>query len=249
MTDYYLWLDTETTGLNPDDLTVLEFGWTVTDASFRQLTPLRSRISALHTSALPVVPEQIVSGNFGWSDPIKVDQVVRDMHNHSGLRAQWLSTPSFRLVKEISDFDRLLLDDLWSAGWQGKDPVYLAGAGISHFDRPVIDSLEALTIEGRDVLHYRAADVSSAIQILGVSAPKDEEALAELVSRTVALTGADELDLLVLKVDPSTDSLAQYRGDDVYAVNTNNLINHRAASDVAYALVVARCLRALIQPS
>lgn len=254
MADFLLWLDFETTGLDPADVTVLEVGWTVTDANLQQLTPLRSRITALPTGGTAVVPTNATTrgGGYGWAHGLQVEQVVRDMHKESKLYYDWLATPPFRVIDEVGDFDRLLLDDLWSAGWKGKDSVFLAGAGVSHYDRLVIDQLGALRLDEKPVLHYRAADISAAIQVMGVPAPKDAGALVELAGRCARLPGSEwtESALLKLDVDASCAALVSPNvpGDEWSLLNPKSLVDHRAASDVAYALVVARCLRALVRP-
>lgn len=234
MADYFVWLDFETTGLDPLSLTVLEMGWTVTDDRLRQLTPLRSRFVALtFRGRAPVLP---VSG--GWSGGL--DPIVVEMHESSGLHAEWLACPRGELVTASSGIDELLLGDLRKAGfvdWD-EDRAFLAGAGVSHFDASVLSALDCKIV---DELHYRAADVSCALLTLGFPAVRSVDALAALCERVAA----GDSELLASLSDVTAERRAQGSSGPP-AGPLGGLRGHRAADDVAFALVVARCLRRLV---
>jgi len=111
---YLLWLDLETTGLDPATTSVLEVWWELTDWS---LAPVASAHGVRHAS---------------WGDgTAPMDDVVRDMHTKSGLidacvtpsGAHDVGTAMYRLVGLLLDIG---------------EPVALAGSGVAHFDRLVL---------------------------------------------------------------------------------------------------------------
>lgn len=241
MSEFFLFLDFETTGLDFDNLTVLETAWTVTDSQLQQRSPLRSRLTALSTSyEAPNVPLRS-GGDWGWTR--EIPRVVRDMHTLSGLKSEWLAAHELSILRRIADLDRLIVDDLLRSGVGKDDTVYIAGAGVSHFDRRVLDHLgSGLVVGDGALLHYRAADVSSAITLLGVEPLQKPRDLDAFVLRCTAQIPV----IRALVTDESTASLTDWDGETVGQVNQAKLVAHRAASDVAMALVQARVLRSLV---
>lgn len=232
--DLFLFLDFETTSLDPMTTTVLEIGWTVTGPDLVQRTPLRSRFAAL--TAASMRPAVVPGDRTGWAE---VAQVVRDMHRESGLVDEWRSAPELSRLTQVADLSRVLVDDLLAAGWVGgkRDIVYLAGAGVSHYDQAVIGALGALRKPSLEpILHYRTADSSVAATLLGVEMPKTPYELGTLVDKYAA-PGVLDLD-----TDGTTRRLAFPDG----TINVAELRNHRAADDVAFSLVFARCLRGMV---
>ncbi len=248
MSEFYLFFDLETTGLDPHALTVLEAAWTFTGSDLRQRTPLRSRLCGIATDDVPATVPVLSGGYAGWSREIS-HKVVQDMHRDSRLHRDWLDAPEFSILRTVEDLDRLLFDDLARSGWRKGDVVHLAGAGISHFDRPVLDALlSKFAVAPSPVLHYRAADVSSAVTLLGIASPKTGEDLSSLAIRVAErkshpFSVASFRELLT---DESTSVLQRWGTDqeDTGQMNSANLVPHRAAPDVAFSLMLARILRA-----
>lgn len=270
MTDYLLWLDTETTGLDLYGTTVLEVAWTLTGTDLVQVTPLRRSMCAIRAtkealatelfgsgfgsgwtavrqrmgSDRPVIPlyaaDQANQGKLQpWSEPI--DQFVADMHEKSGLRHEWLSTDVQDILTEAVDLDAELLADLAQVRFNpDEDTVAIAGAGVGHFDLPLLRNLQLSVVRS---LHYRPADVSSAISVLGLKPIKTNDALFQLVRRVAGLPEEGE-QLLALDVDDSVTDLQVLKsmtGPDSAVIHS--FTDHRAASDVAFSLILARCLR------
>lgn len=238
MTDYYLWFDAETSDLNLADLTVFEAGWTVTDAQLQQLTPLRSALLNIPTG--PDLP------TLHWPADL-LPEVVADMHEASGLRAEWEAAST--LVDSVEGLDALLQKDLASARCGEEDKLFLAGAGVGHYDHPLLGVLGS-SIHPK--LHYRSADVSSALQVFGLPAPKSPKQLERLWEAVEDPGGyaEDAMELLELAVDASTSRLTTVipsgylEGSE--RLDFGAVREHRAADDVAFALVVARCYRAFM---
>lgn len=104
----YLFIDLETTGLNPQTDHVLEIGWCLTDDKFRSITDVRSEIVTTSRFELEGMP----------------DEVVR-MHTESSL------------LNDMFDGETLLIDDIADmilmdiTGLEG--PIVVAGFSV-HFD-------------------------------------------------------------------------------------------------------------------
>ena len=236
MSEFLLWADFETTGLDVNDLTALEVSWTVTNADLVQLTPLRSRFCAIATGRTGLIEPTTAGPHFVWSNGAEVRQVVTSMHRMSGLMKEWLAAPEFARLRTPSDLERLVHDDLAAAGVVTTDKVYLAGAGVSHFDALLLKAMGVLSL-----LHYRQADVSSAITLLGIDAPKNPEELEKLVADVVP-GGSDPAHFWRLQTDHTTSGLV---GKEL--IVPGHLVEHRAAPDVAFSLVLARVLRAMVR--
>lgn len=270
MSDYLLWFDAETTGLDLYDTTVLEAAWTLTGTDLVQVTPLRRSFAAIRAtketaaevlfgsgfatgwsavrhrmgSDRPVVPlaidHQAERGHLQpWSE--RLPQVVAEMHRKSGLRAEWLDAAAAGILTEPLELDAELLADLAQVRFDpDKDSVAIAGAGVGHFDFPLLRNLK-LSVAER--LHYRPADVSSAISVLGIKPPKTSEALLQLIARVSDLPEIDEM-LAELDVDDSvTDFRVVRRPEGGAYADPMTFTEHRAASDVAFSLILARCMR------
>ena len=118
---YLLWLDVETTGLDPTSDRILEAAWILTefDHPYREVRPLRSVVLRHH-----------------WEPPLRswLDPVVLAMHERSGLLAE-IEEPTSG--KEHVDLNALsgIVEDL-SFDWpttERDERVVLAGNSV-HFD-------------------------------------------------------------------------------------------------------------------
>jgi hypothetical protein len=241
--DLFLWLDFETTGLDPDADTVLECAWCFTTSELSMVTPLRSRYTNLlprrGAEALPAFQGRLV-------DWINLKPVVRDMHHASGLRDQWLSAPHTSRLGHAAELHRLIADDFEEAADQissttDKCRIVLCGRGVSHFDNRV---LAAHRVMGFDMVDdpnpmfkvaYFQHDVSVAARVLGIQTPVLQYGLNGQPFEVVACQ-AGVID------DVCTHLLKDALGPGEF--NLATLVAHRAADDVVEALVTARLLRA-----
>jgi hypothetical protein len=163
-------IDLETTGLDPDTLTVLEAAWCVTDLNGTQRTPLRQRFCQISVSELPCYPDHIslstpsLAGT--WINQHTCDPYALNMARESGLYDDWLACPATEVVRTSAELARLLIDDLVSncdmgernpqwhplavrhpdaepiAPWlREPERIYLGGMGVAQFDQPVLREL------------------------------------------------------------------------------------------------------------
>lgn len=139
----YLWLDLETTGLDPTKHRILEFAVIVTGADLRTIEQaggvLRFDLDAWDR----VAPAE----HFGV-----IDDFVRDMHKKNGL---WDACQDGLITPEaMQEFLLGLVDD--NAPWADGKPI-LAGS-TPHFDRSFLRE-HCPELDAK--LHYRHFDVST----------------------------------------------------------------------------------------
>jgi oligoribonuclease (3'-5' exoribonuclease) len=218
-----VWLDFETSGLDTDRDTVIEAGWTITNSSLTQKTPLRSRLCAFVPLPHPQFdPTPITPDSPEWYE--NVNEYVISMHARSGLAQEFDNTNHYRVLHSFDMLDRLILDDLFSVGWTGDDKIVLAGSGLAAFDRKIL-------IAGRSrlqsVSHYRAMDVSVAYETVGIEVPKTLEQMQAVFAKWPAVSGV-------------------WRDDDSWLLPDDLDPLHRADTDVAASIMLARALRSRI---
>jgi oligoribonuclease len=109
-----LWIDLETTGLNPDNGEILEVGWFFSD-NWEILTEAKSAL---------VTPTR------DTFDLIKQDLVISSMHKDNGLAADLVLSDYTRVIEDIEDE---ILSEIEANAEVFEFPV-LAGASV-HFDR------------------------------------------------------------------------------------------------------------------
>lgn len=184
MTDqkHYLWLDLETTGLDPGRCAIIEIA------------------AVLTTHTLDVLGEYETS--VGVLGPAVWEAGALRMHAENGLIARWSSD----LVNpDVAEIDGEMCS--WINDLDVKRPI-LAGASV-HFDRSFIQvHLPKLD----DALHYRHLDVSaitemmvSAGHTMPDAAPSEHRAMSD-VRRTMALY---EHWLSVAKQEPALGATAK----------------------------------------
>jgi oligoribonuclease len=108
---HYLWLDLETTGLNPWFDVILECGWFLTDQKLNPTTQGTSRLMGFPHALSLCTPE------------------VAEMHKRSGLALDIKR----KLTSLAEDVEEQILDDLPPA-----TTVQLAGSGV-HFDQKFLE--------------------------------------------------------------------------------------------------------------
>jgi hypothetical protein len=237
-----LFFDSETTGLTVSD-TILETAWTITDLDGTLRVPLRSRFCEISRNR-PVVPmSRSTAGEPVWDDDSDPgwhpsDPVACKMAVDSGLFDAWLACPDTRRLKTGPELERLILDDVVGFTSPG-EVVHIAGSGVAQFDQPLLrvhcPGLVYPQGAAGGPVHYRPVDQSGALtSLLGESNESKTTALIAWYLRYNGGTAAD----IELGMRP------QYAyGDDVpMAWLTGERGKHRAAPDVARAVVAQRAL-------
>lgn len=133
-----VWIDTETTGLDPDRDLLLEIAVVVTDNSLRELG----------ATSVVVAPEHGVEEALARMDPF-----VTAMHSSNGLISE-LDSPA---ALPLDAADRWIAAHIDQAAAGAAGPFLLGGNSITH-DRGFLDRYAPQTFSR---LHYRSIDVSS----------------------------------------------------------------------------------------
>lgn len=237
-----LFIDLETTGLR-NDCTVLEAAWTIADMNGVQRCPLRSRFCAVSPFGMLVPHHRREGDNFPvWSFMSDKDEhEALTMAVGSGLFDDWLACPSSQIVESGAELQRLLLDDIANC-CASDEQVHIAGSGVAQFDQQLLrvhcPRVVAPPGEGGGVTHYSSVDQS-------------------IVQRTIL--GKRMTNGLVewyLASDQKNPGFISIGGAPSYAYSKNNVrdwlwdgaCEHRAAPDVARALVAQRALWQLCEP-
>jgi oligoribonuclease (3'-5' exoribonuclease) len=164
MTDQFLFLDIETTGIKYGEEKILEIAWILTDDTF---TPIPGgEVSA-------VIDHEEGWGDV-WSALREAPEVVRDMHAESLLAIDMLTLPESRQATQNG-----VQDALWSLlQFQAEEghTVHLAGFSV-HFDETMLlmtDDVNWRTILAK--LHHRHLDLSSIKLFLDLKGIKYDKA-------------------------------------------------------------------------
>jgi oligoribonuclease len=132
-----LWLDLETTGLEPVADYILEVAWTLTADDLTDIVEDGIQHRGVTTYDLQM-------------HKLRTNKFVLNMHTKSGLLDELENAHTLVL----SDIEDLILSDLDN---QPDQPIYLAGASV-HFDRAFIDQGMPRLAQR---LHHRIYDTSS----------------------------------------------------------------------------------------
>jgi len=249
VTHYHLWLDFETTGLNPRKDTVLEAGWTITDENLVMLTPLRSRLCHISPQH-----EKFAIGGDDDGDWKSLPAVVREMHETSGLRdslefANVNPVENLRLLTTARDLERLLREDLAAAGYDRfDDTLILSGAGVSHFDNRVLGyhlpAMFPLGGNGSTGYAYWQHDVSVARRVIGEQAWDylksriNSDKVARSIYGCQVVVPSEGYAPVRVNAIPDAEEF----GTAPFMFMPDEFIPHRAADDVAQALIDGRIL-------
>lgn len=261
MAIYHLWLDFETTGLNPQADTVLEAAWTITDEDLWMLTPLRTRLCVItppHGARHPEgfdVGDRLIGDEGDWKH---LGQVVFDMHEMSGLRkaleaASNDPVKSLRVLTQARDLERLICEDLADVGYDRyQDKLALSGAGVSHFDDRVLDQhlpkMFPLAGQGPTGYTYWRHDVSVARRVIGEHTWEDLKSQVNTPKRSLEIYGCQvvlpEREMYApVRVNRLSPAFAEGSGEAPFVFMPDEFTGHRAADDVAQALIDGRILR------
>lgn len=153
-----VWIDTETTGLDPTTDELLEVAVVVTDNSLWEVA-YRTEVLAPTRSVEDAVA--------------RMGEYVRDMHTHNGLIA---------LLQQGAGADRVAADEdlsRWLVDVAGEGPFLLGGNSITH-DRGFLAAYMPRLFA---LLHYRSIDVSSIREELARDGFADE--IADLRAQRV----------------------------------------------------------------
>jgi oligoribonuclease len=115
---HYLWLDLETTGLDPASDDILEVGLVVTDEHLTELAERR----------------YLLDPGYDWQE--LVDQFVLEMHTKSGLLAELTDPYSHFIYHSLLLVERCIVNVIEPYLTDGK--IVLAGSGVATFDLQVI---------------------------------------------------------------------------------------------------------------
>lgn len=248
--------DLESTGLNPRTLTVLECAWTICDIDGTQRLPLRSRYTAITAAGEDnlVVPLRRAGGE--WSNRSHGSSFALRMAEDSLLFSDWSACPDDQIVRSGAELERLILDDIAAVVDPGEpnpdyrlvnppgtkqwlrepERLHLAGAGVAQFDQPVLRLLCPRVIPdfGRaGPTHYRPVDVSIA-QTAMLGGSEDEKMIAWALREYEFGSNGNITQIQV-------GSPPQYAYPRPLNVLSQDKA-HRAAEDVARAIVIQRAL-------
>lgn len=134
-----LWIDLETTGLEPADNYILEAAWLVTDNNCKSLTDV-------YTQVVETSPK-------AWVQLSQTPEVL-EMHRHSGLLED---IDQSKRVMRIEDVEDLIMQQLVSCPREDDDYIMVAGFSV-HFDLAFIR--EHMPRLAR-MLSHRVYDVST----------------------------------------------------------------------------------------
>lgn len=144
-----VWLDLETTGLDPLNDQIIEIGVIVTDEKLAE-------IARFHR-VLPLLA-------CGWSD-LDMPQVVRDMHKASGLEAEVRALAETTWIEGEYEVHEVACKELSAfLREHGCEKAPLAGNSVGDFDRHFLRAWESmLAVEDGplSILSHRSLNVST----------------------------------------------------------------------------------------
>lgn len=158
--DKMVWIDIETTGLEPDEDVMLELGMTITDKFGGYIDSAEWLVG----SKLPYYDKAIERG--------RENEIVNEMHTMNGLWVEWEATtsdPDLTIRNSLlpRNVETDALGWLWSHQLEaGVQPM--CGASIGSLDRPFLKVHMPKLFE---FFHYRIVDVSTIRHLAGMLNP------------------------------------------------------------------------------
>lgn len=256
-----LFVDLETTDLDPAKLTILEAAWCITGMDGEQRLPLRSRYTEITVAEHgAVTPDRWTGGAYRWHNGDNGSRYALEMAEQSRLFTDWLACPADQILRQGRELERLFLDDIhqvcdmgelnpdwcWGAPrdvplWSREpERIHLAGMGVAQFDQPTLRLVcpKVVARFGRSgATHYRpGGDVSiTQTALLGGA---EEQALIQWGFEEY---GPLEIGTFTFGDPPqcAVGSTAAWLADDK---------PHRAAMDVMRAIAAQRVLWRVGEP-
>lgn len=146
----HLWIDIETTGLNPKNDLMLEIAWFLTDENLNHLTiPQASLVKHNRDHAL---------------DLLRQDDLVYNMHINNGLAVNYIQvsngyfkedSPYAGRLLDYETIEDLILADIYQHR-KNDEPIVLSGASV-HFDRSFLSEVMPRL---ENILSHRHMDTS-----------------------------------------------------------------------------------------
>lgn len=158
-----LWIDLETTGLDPENDHVMEIGWFLTPAKFWEVTELQAKRQ---------VERVFCSSNTGAALSRLSDEVL-EMHVRSGLLEEWSTAARtgfgeamIEIFCQASKFAGVAFNPTWSSPLSG----WLAlGGSNCDFEESFIRRLNLMVLV--ESLSHRKYDASRLRQVFGAVRP------------------------------------------------------------------------------
>jgi len=234
-----LMLDFETTALDVEGLTVLEAAWAVCDVNGAQRSEIQQRFTAIPPQTrggFAVIPERPAD------QPAKIivwpqrtgsaNQRALDMAVESGLADEWIDAGKDAIIKTGGELGRLIRDTI-EQHCVPDEIVYVAGSGVARFDYSI---LKSRCPAAHHRVHYRAVDTSVACTTLC------GENTGEGI-RAVYLTKGGSSLVRVARLQYFQMDRTHGQAQEWVRSNTDP---HRAAADVARAIITQRALWELV---
>ncbi len=237
MTSVLLFADFETTGLSVPDATLLEGAWALTHLDGSMIMPMRHRYLAIHDKGPRIVPIQRNGEKPRWENEVQrcqeTEKFARRMAEKSLLFQDYLSCDATAVLRTGRELERLLLDDIL-AFCEPEDKVHICGAGAARFDYSLLALHCPRLITPPGIVgpvHYRPVDTSG--NMTGLLGNNYEEKVIEWY-----LASSDDVFFIALANAPQYN----FEDRDTTSWLMQGAHQHRAAPDVARAIVVQRAL-------
>jgi len=233
-----LMLDFETTALDVTGLTVLEAAWAVCDVNGTQRSEIQQRFTAIPPQAkggFAVIPERTESqpAKIVWTQRTSsANQRALDMAVESRLADEWIDAGEDAIIKTGNELSRLIRDTI-EQHCAPDEIVYVAGSGVARFDYSI---LKSRCPAAHHRVHYRAVDTGVACTTLC------GENTGEGIRAVYLTKGGSGL---VLVAGSPYFQMDRTHGQAQEWVR-GNTDPHRAAADVARAIITQRALWELV---
>jgi oligoribonuclease (3'-5' exoribonuclease) len=180
--DVLVFLDLETTGLDPTDEFILEIGMLIVDSKTLEPVGKEPEFSHVVRPLNGEHPTKLWEPLLQWVDldflKARSDEVVREMHHKNKLWNELEMGYSLNIA--LSHAINWLLRELDRGRENPWQPLMMAGNGIDRFDRPFLKQSD----RGRQLdslFHYRSLDISAVrqgLKMAGLKVPEQEGGIA-----------------------------------------------------------------------